>query len=127
MHVGDGRGIDREHGRERVSVLTGHDPEQRVALLLVGALSTNAMRLAIAFVDRPRPFEYRRDLEAVEPGIAMMALVDLDAGDGVAMAFVGQRVELAIAAIFAGAIDQLATLEFPMGHGGALADCIAAV
>ena len=58
-------------------------------------------RLAIALVDRSRPFEDGGDPEAVEPGVAMMALVDLDARDGVAMALVGQRVELAVAAIFA--------------------------
>jgi hypothetical protein len=32
------------------------------------------------------------------------------------MAFVGKRVELAIAAIFAGTVDELASLEFPIGH-----------
>jgi hypothetical protein len=46
----------------------------------------------------------------------MLAFVDLDTRDGVAMALVGKSVELAIAAIFAGAIDQLAAFELPIGH-----------
>jgi hypothetical protein len=49
-----------------------------------------------------------------------MALVDLDARNRVAMAFVGQPVELAVAAIFAGAVDEFAPLEFPVGHVGDL-------
>jgi hypothetical protein len=88
--VGDGRGVDREHRRERIGVLPGHDLEQGVALGIVGALVDEGERLAIAFVDRARPFEDGGDAQAVEPGVAMMAFVDLDAGDGVAMALVGQ-------------------------------------
>ena len=116
MHVGDGRGVDREHGRERIGVLARHDPQQGVALRLAGAPVDECQRLAIAFVDRARPFEDGGDGQAVEPGIAMVAFVDPDAGDGVAMALVGQRVELAVAAIFASAIDQLAALELPISH-----------
>jgi hypothetical protein len=33
-----------------------------------------------------------------------------------AMAFVGKRIELAIAAILAGAVDELAPLELPVGY-----------
>ena len=64
--------------------------QQRLALLLVGALVDEGERLAIAFVDRPGPFEDGGDSQAVEPRVAMVALVDLDAGDGVAVALVGQ-------------------------------------
>ena len=95
----DGRGVDREHRREGIGVLPGHDPQQRVALRLVGALIDERERFAIAFVDRARPFEDGGDAQSVEPRVAMMALVDLDPSDGVAMALVGQRIELAIAAI----------------------------
>jgi hypothetical protein len=35
----------------------------------------------------------------------------------VAMAFVRQRIELAIAAVFASAIDELASFELPWRHG----------
>jgi hypothetical protein len=45
-----------------------------------------------------------------------MALVDLNAGHGLAMALVGKRVELAVAAIFAIAVDELAAPELPIGH-----------
>jgi hypothetical protein len=44
------------------------------------------------------------------------AFVDLDCCDGVAMALVRQRIELAVAAIFTSAVDELASLEFPIGH-----------
>ena len=52
--------------------------------------------------------------------VAVMAFVDLDAGDGVAMTLVRQRVELAVAAILAGAVDELASLDFPRCHGDLL-------
>jgi hypothetical protein len=45
-----------------------------------------------------------------------MAFVDLNAGDRVAMTFVRQRIELAIAAIFAGAVDEFESLDFPRRH-----------
>src|SRR5439155_21134967 len=41
---------------------------------------------------------------------------DDDPRDRPAMPLVGERVELAIAAVFARAIDQLATLELPKSH-----------
>ncbi|WP_352964800.1 hypothetical protein [Mesorhizobium sp. M1312] len=46
----------------------------------------------------------------------MMTFVDLDARHRMAMAFVGQRIELAVAAIFAGAIDEFPSLNFPRRH-----------
>src|SRR5437868_543410 len=78
---------------------------------------------AIPFVDRPGPLEDSNHRQPIEPGIAMMALVDLDRGDGVAMPFVRKRVELAVAAIFAGAVGELATSEFPIGHDSSPAAC----
>ena len=39
-----------------------------------------------ALVDRAGPFEDRPDAKTIEPGIAMMAFVNLDAGHGVAFA-----------------------------------------
>jgi hypothetical protein len=81
------------------------------------SIFTSRQHLAIAFVNRSGPLVDRRDPQAIELGVAMMSLVDLDAGDGMAMALVGQSVELAIAAIGARAIDEFAPLEFPHRHG----------
>src|SRR3954453_3941132 len=116
MHVRDGRRIDREHGRERIGVLAGHDLEQCVPLVVVGALVNKGERLAVPFVDRSGPFEDRADLQTVQTRVAMLSFIDLDSGDGVAMALIRQAVELAVAAIIAGAVDELASLELPIGH-----------
>ena len=74
----------------------------------------------MSHVDGAGPFEQGCDAKAVEGRFAVMPLVDLDRGSGVAMTFVRQRVELAVAAIFTGAVDELASLEFPVGHGPSL-------
>ena len=98
---------------QRGRVLTRHDAQKGVALGVVSPLIDEGDCLAIAFVDGSGPFEDCSDLEAIEPGIAVMPLVDLDSCDRVAIALVGQRVELAVAAIFAAAVDELATAKFP--------------
>jgi hypothetical protein len=83
---------------------------------LVGALVDKGYRLAIAFVNRPGPFEDGRDREAIQPRVAVLAFVDLDSGNGVAMTLVGQPVELSVAAIVAAAVDEFATPKFPERH-----------
>jgi hypothetical protein len=45
-----------------------------------------------------------------------MAFVNLDRSNGMAMTLVRKRVELAIAAIFAIAVDKFPPLEFPISH-----------
>src|SRR5438067_1303757 len=57
--------------------------------------------------------------EAVGPSIAVIPLVDVDRRHCMTMPFVGQRVELAVAAIFASAVDELSALEFPVSHRSA--------
>jgi hypothetical protein len=47
----------------------------------------------------------------------MVARVDLDARHGVAMTLVGQRIELAVAAVLASAVDEFASPDFPRCHG----------
>ena len=68
-------------------------------------------------MDRSRPFENGRNPQAVELGFAVMAFVNLDAGNRMAMTFVRQRIELAVAAIFAGAVDEFEPFNFPRRHG----------
>jgi hypothetical protein len=46
----------------------------------------------------------------------VLTLINLDGGDRIAMAFVRMCIELAWAAIFARAIDQLAAGELPIDH-----------
>lgn len=117
VHFADGRGVNRKHRRERIGVLTGHDLQQRLTLALVGVLVDEREHLAMTFVDRSRPFENGGNPQAVQPGLAMMAFVDLDPGHRVAVTLVGETVELAVAAVRAGAVDQFATLDFPRCHG----------
>src|SRR5438309_9821062 len=116
MHCGHRRRVDREHGRERVGVLAGHDFEQGVALLRAGALIDEGEGLAIPLVNCSRPFEEGTDLQAVERSVAMLSLIDLDTGHGIAVAFIRKGIELAWAAIFASTIDELASGKFPVSH-----------
>jgi hypothetical protein len=67
-------------------------------------------------MDRPGPLEDGSDAQSIQAGVAVVALVDLDARHRVAVALVGQGIELAVAAVLAGAVDQLAPLEFPVRH-----------
>src|SRR5438105_13202966 len=94
MHGRHRRGVNREHGRERVGVLTRHDPEERIALRGVCTFVDEGEGLAIPFVNRSRPLEDRADLKAVERRLTVAALVDLDASHGVTMTLVGKRVAL---------------------------------
>src|SRR5579872_5246154 len=57
MHMSYRRGIDCEHGRERVGVLAAHDLEQCVSLLFAGSLIDKCQRFAIALVNGAGPFE----------------------------------------------------------------------
>ncbi len=75
---------------------------------------------AIAFVDRAGPLENGCYAQTIEFGRAVMALVNLDAGNCMAMPFVRQRVELTVATILASAVDEFAALEFPRRHHGLL-------
>ena len=97
-----------------------HDLQQRLALLRVGVLVDESDCLAITLVDRSRPFEDGRNPQAVELGLAVMAFINLDACHSVAMTFVRQRIELAVAAIFAGAVDEFETL---ISHGVIMNSC----
>ena len=81
---------------------------QGVALPIVSRLIDKGYGFTIALVNRPRPFEDGCDTQAVEPRVAMVTFMNLDAGNGMAVALIGQPVELAIAAIFAGAVHKLA-------------------
>jgi hypothetical protein len=67
-------------------------------------------------VDGTRPFEDRSKPQAVENGLTMMTLIDLDARNGMTMALVGQRIELTVAAILSGAINEFASLDLPRSH-----------
>ena len=82
-------------------VLARHDLEQGLALLGVGALVHERNRLAVTFMDRPGPFEDCGKSQPIEPGVAVAAFVDFNRSDGVTMAFVGKRGELAVATVIA--------------------------
>src|SRR5438552_10311962 len=55
VHFGDRRGVDGEHCRKRISVLPGHDLQERAALLLVGLLVDERDSFTIALTDWARP------------------------------------------------------------------------
>src|SRR4051794_12881075 len=113
MHGAYGRRIDGEHGRERVRILACHDLQKSAALLFAGPFIDKGQSLAISLVDSARPFENGADLEAVERGVPVPALIDLDTCDCIAVALVRKGVELAWTAIFASAVNELAAAKFP--------------
>jgi hypothetical protein len=98
------------------SVLTAHDFKNCLALSVVRAFVDDRKNLTTPLVDRPGPLENADHGQAIEPCLPVFAGVDLNCSNGVAMPLVGKRIELAVAAIFAVAIDQLAAGEFPIGH-----------
>src|SRR5690606_36218698 len=114
---------DMEEGGARDGVEAAHDPQQVVALALVGLDVHDRQDLSPAFVDRAGPGHHHGDREAREVGFAVVAFLDVDAGYGPAMAVRGARVELAWAAVGAVAVDELAPLDEPCrcwcgrGHG----------
>src|SRR6185436_1931272 len=87
-----------------------------VALRVAGLLVDEGDGLAVAFMNRPRPLEDGGDAQPAQVGRAVLAAIDLDARHRVAMALVRQCVELAVAAVLAGAVDEFAAFDFPRRH-----------
>src|SRR3954453_368999 len=116
VHRLDGGGEHREHGREWVRVLAGHDLKQRLALLRVSALVHKRNRLAVPFMNRSGPLEDCCKPQSVQGSVAIAAFVDFDRGHRMAVTLVRKRRELAVAAVVAGAVDELAAFELPIGH-----------
>src|SRR6185312_6044879 len=106
-----------EHRRERLRILSRHDLQQRLALRRARARVDDRLAATLALMDRTGPCEHHRDLRPVEAHIAVMALVDRDAADRIAITLGGQRAELAGTTVRAVAVDELAALDFPRCHG----------
>src|SRR3546814_17145265 len=71
VHLLERRREDLKKGRARHSIEPAHDPEKRVALLLVGPLVDDRNDLAATFMDRSGPGNDPSDPKAAEFRLAM--------------------------------------------------------
>src|SRR5262249_59041281 len=88
-----------EDGRPGLGILPGEDAQQRRPLRLARALVNHDRRFALALVDRARPAEDAYEPQPVQLGPAMLAVIDLEAADGLAMPVRRQSIELTGAAV----------------------------
>jgi hypothetical protein len=68
-------------------------------------------------MDRPGPLEDPGAVQAIELHVAVVAFVDRDTGDRLAIPVRRQRVELAGTTVRTTAVDELARFDFPGCHG----------
>jgi hypothetical protein len=66
-------------------------------------------------MNRPRPAEYANELQAIKLGLSVMTVVDLHACHGLAIAMCWKTVELAGTAVRAVAVDELTSMNGPVG------------
>src|SRR5580692_3624393 len=79
----------REHlkdGGAGLGILAAEDAQERPALRLARPLVDHDRRFTFALVNGARPAEDANKTYAVEPGVAVITLVDLHAGHGLAIA-----------------------------------------
>ena len=69
-------GNDAEHRRKWFGLLPAQDFQQGFSLLLIGSLIDDPQGLAMPLVDGTRPGTHGCGLEAVQPDVAEMALID---------------------------------------------------
>src|SRR6185312_9499833 len=103
-----------EDRRARFGVLTGHDAQQRLALLRRRALVDDDRGLAFALVDRTRPAEHADETQTVQLRVAMEALINLKTAYRLAKSVRRQGVELARTAVRAIAIDEFVSFNCPL-------------
>jgi hypothetical protein len=98
-------------------VLSGHDLEQRLALLWRGALVDDRLNRSVSFVQRPGKIDSDGERETVEPDLPEVTLLDVHGNQSLAPAFGGRRIEVAGAAIFAAAVLEPLALQTPICSG----------
>jgi|tagenome__1003787_1003787.scaffolds.fasta_scaffold20701267_2 hypothetical protein len=106
-------GEDLPYCGTRLGIPTAQDAQERIALRFCRALIDHDLRFAFSLVDGPRPCEDASCCQAVEAGVAMMAVNDLEGRQRLAFAVRRQRIELARTAVGAIAIDELARPDLP--------------
>ena len=84
--------------------------QDRLTLLLVGALVDDRLTLAVAVMDRTRPGEERHPVQPVQPDVAEMPVVDPHGHGRTAITPARELVELARAAPIAAAGAQFRSL-----------------
>ena len=111
--------VNTQHGRALVRMLALKDTHERIALSRVGALVDDYLHGAVALMNGARPRIERDRVEAVQPEVAEMTLVDPPPGDRPAGAVRGQSHELARASVIAVAVREMRPLDAPIDcrHG----------
>ena len=116
MHLLVGCSEDLEHGRAGLGILAAHDAQERLPLRWGRALVNNRDNLAMALVNGARPGENAAEFQAVEFCLAVIAFVDRDPDDGLAVSMRRQGVKLARAAIGAIAMRKIPSFDSPFGR-----------
>src|SRR5450631_816983 len=103
---------DLKERRSRVGVLPAHDAQDRIALCRRGSLVNDRNRLTVTFMNRTWPTKHPAEFQSIQLGIAVMALIDGDANDGLTVTVSRQLVELTGATVGAIAMREV----FPFKH-----------
>src|SRR5262245_5899800 len=110
---------DIENRCEWLGFLPTQNLQQCFSLLLIGALIDDRQCLAMALMDRTRPSKDCGSLDAVQPDIAEMALIDSQGDDCAAITSREYGIELTGASPVTIAGGELGPLDHPVdvGHG----------
>src|ERR1022692_3606658 len=105
---------DLEERRSRHGVLTTHDAQDRIALYGGGPLINDRNRFTVTFMNRTWPTKHPAEFQPIEPRIAVMALIDGDADDGLTVTVGRQCVELTRATVCAIAMGEVLPFKHPL-------------
>src|SRR5262249_23588295 len=93
--------------------LAAHDAQDCFALCWCRSLVKDGDRFAVTFMDRARPTEDAAASEAIELGVSVVAFVDGNTDNGLAVAVGWQRVELTRATVRAIAMCEISSFNHP--------------
>ena len=106
--------VNAQHGCAFVRVLALKNTHERLTLSRIGTLIDNNLHGAVSLMNSARPRIKRHRVEAVQPDVAEMALVDPPPGDRLAGAVCGQSHKLTRAPVIAVTVREMRPLDAPI-------------
>jgi hypothetical protein len=109
----------REYLENRCSglcILTAQYTQQSFALSFTCSLVDYDLRLTMPEVNRAWPRQHTHNVQAIELRIAMMALLDLQCNDSMAVSVRWQRIELTWTSVGAVTVREFPCFDHPFGH-----------
>src|SRR5262245_30729031 len=113
MHLLERCSKNLKDGCARLGVLAAHDAQDCFALRRGRSFVNDRDRFPVTFMNRAGPTEDAAKFEAIELGVSMMALVDGDTDNGLAVAVGRQRIELTRAPVRAIAMREVSSFDHP--------------